>query len=138
MAKMSAKGAIITVDDSAGTPRNISTDVKSFSFELNSAPVDITGFVEAVSNFTPGLKSASITLDLFWNTAATTGSLTVLYGILGSTTSKTVSIQPEGSGLTLSGEFMLENISPAGTPADSIGLGSCKFSLMGSTFPTIA
>lgn len=138
MAKTSAKNAIILVDDSAGTPRNISTDVISFSFELESKPVDITGFVEAVQNFTPGLKAASVTLECLWNSAATTGAMTVLYSILGSTTSKTVSIQPEGTGLTMVGEFMLENISPSGSPSDAIKLGSCKFSLMGATFPTVS
>lgn len=138
MAKMSAKGAKILVDNAAGAAQDISADCVSYEIQYAVDPVEITGFGEGSHNFTPGQKVISISLDVLWNTAATTGAMTVLYPIVGSTTSKTVSVQPEGTGMALSGEYMLEGIQPAGKPDGSIGLGTCKFSVMGATAPTWA
>jgi hypothetical protein len=137
MAKTSAKNCVITCDNAAGSAQTISPDVVSYEIQYAVDPVEITGFGEGSHNFTPGQRVIGVTLDVLWNSAATTGAMTVLYGIVGSTTSKTLTIQPEGTGLTLTGEYMLEGISPAGdAKSDAIKLGSCKFSVMGATAPT--
>lgn len=138
MAKLSAKGAIILVDDSGGTPRNISTDVRSFEVEGSINPLNVTGFVEGFKNNVPGLKSAGITLDIISNSAATTGAFTVLRGILGQATSVTVSVQPEGTGLAYSGEFMLDALPVKGAVDGLIEIGSVHFSPMGTTPPAWA
>ena len=138
MAKISAKGAVISVDDSAGTARAISTDVVSYEIEYGAGAIEVTGFNEGSQNSIPGLPVIGITLDVKWNTLATTGAMTVLRGILNSTTSKTVSIVPEVGGLTFSGEFMLDALPVSGTPAGDIKIGSVHFSVMGSTAPAWA
>jgi hypothetical protein len=138
MAKISAKSAVITCDDSGGSPQTISTDVESFEVQYAIDAPEATGFSEGSHNFVPGQRVVGITLNVYWNTAATTGAMTVLRGIIGSATSKTVSIQPEGTGLALSGEFMLTGIQPTGTPAGVIKLGACKFVVMGSSAPAWA
>ena len=138
MAKVSAKGAVITLDDSAGTPRTISTDVESYEIQYAVDEVEVTGMNEGSHNFTPGQNIVGVTLNLYWNSAATTGAWTVIRGIIGSTTSKTLTIQPEGTGLTLTGEYMCAGAAPAGNPGGSIKLGSVKFSVMGSSVPTWA
>lgn len=138
MAKTSAKGAIITVDNAAGSPQTISGDVASYEIQYAVDSVEVTGFGEGSHNFTPGQRVIGVTLDVMWNSLATTGAMTVLYPIIGSTSSKTLTIQPEGTGLTLTGEYMLEGISPAGEPGGAIKLGSCKFNVMGAIAPTWA
>ena len=138
MSKMSAKGAVIIIDDSAGSPQTISADVDSYDIQYETDAPEITGFNEGSHNFTPGQKIVGITFDVLWNSAATTGAMTVLSGIVGSATSKTVSVKPDPAGLTLSGEFMCTGIHPAGTPAGAIKLGSVKFVVMGAVAPSWA
>jgi hypothetical protein len=138
MAKISAKGAAISVDDSGGSPQVISSDVKSFEIEYAIDPLEVTGFGDGSKNFTPGQKVIGVTLDVFWNAAATTGAFTVLKGILGQATSVTVSITPESGGLAFSGEFMCDGITPKGEVNGVIELGSVHFSVMGSVAPAWA
>jgi ABC-type nitrate/sulfonate/bicarbonate transport system substrate-binding protein len=119
MAKMSGKGAIITLDDSAGAPQIISADVVSYTIEYKVNAEDVTGFGEGSQNFVPGMRVVGVTLDVNWNTAATTGAWTVIRGIIGHATSKTLVVQPEGTGLALTGEYMCEGVSPSGAAAGS-------------------
>lgn len=135
---MSAKGAVIIVDDSAGSPQTISADCESFDIQYDVDAPEVTGFTEGSHNFTPGMKIIGVTLGVIWNSAATTGAMTVLSGIVGHATSKTVSIKPDAAGLTLSGEFMCTGIHPVGTPAGAIKLGSVKFVVMGAVAPAWA
>ena len=139
MAKMSGKGGVISVDDSAGTPRDISKDVPSWEITYEVETPDVTGLTEQSRNFVPGILVTSVTLnDVLWNTAATTGSYTVIKGIIGSTTSKTVSITPEGTGAVYSGEFMCKGFTPSGGVGDAIKLGSVEFLVMGAVAPSWA
>lgn len=138
MAKISAKNAVISVDDSAGTPRDISADCKSYEIEYGVDPLDITGFGEGSKNYTPGMRVIGVTLEVFWNKAATTGAYTVLKSIVASTSSKTVSILPETAGETLSGEYMIDKIGPKAGVDGVIELGSIHFSVMGAVAPAWA
>ena len=134
--KISAKGAAIAVDDSAGSPQTISGDVRSFEIEYAVDPLEVTGFGNGSKNYTPGLIVTGVTLEIFWNTTATTGAMTVLKGIVASTTSKTLSITPEASASAFSGEFMCDGITPQASVDGVIELGSVHFSVMGATAPT--
>ena len=138
MAKLSAKNAVIIVDDSAGSPQTISSDCVSYEIQYAVNPIEVTGFTEGSQNYIPGLKIVGVTVEALWNSAATTGAMTVLQGIVGAAASKTLSIKPESGGLTLSGEFMLEGIAVSGSPTSAITLGSCKFSVMGAVAPAWA
>lgn len=138
MAKISAKGAVIVVDDSGGNPQTISSDVRAYEIEYAVDPLEVTGFGDGSKNFTPGLKIVGITLDVFWNKAATTGAYTVIKGIIGAAASKTVAITPESGGETLSGEFMCDGFTPKGSVDGAIELGSVHFSVMGATAPAWA
>lgn len=134
--KISAKGAVIAVDDSAGTPQTISGDVQSYEIEYGVDPLDVTGFGNGSKNYTPGLIVTGVTLTVFWNTTATTGAMTVLKGIVGSATSKTLSITPEAAASVFSGEFMCDGITPQASVDGVIELGSVHFSVMGAVAPT--
>lgn len=136
--KVSAKGAVIALDDSAGTPRTISTSVESYEIEYAVDEVEVTGMNEGSHNFTPGQLVIGVTLNVLWDTTATTGAWTVIRGIIGSTSSKTLSITPESGAVALSGEFMCTGVSISGDPGSAIKLGAVKFVVMGSTAPAWA
>ena len=138
MAKISAKGAVIALDDSGGTARTISTDVESYEIQYAADPLEVTGMNEGSHNFTPGQLVVGVTLNLYWNTAANTGAWTVVRGIIGSTTSKTLTITPESGGVALGGEYMCDGVSITGSPSTDIKLGAVHFSVMGGTAPSWA
>jgi hypothetical protein len=138
MAKVSAKNAVIALDDSAGTARTVSTDVESYEIQYAVDPIEVTGMSEGSHNFIPGQLVIGVTLNLFWNGAATTGAWTVVRGIIANATSKTLAITPEVGGLTLSGEYMCDGVSITGSPATDIKLGAVHFSVMGATAPAWA
>ena len=133
MAKISAKNCQILVDNSSGSPVDLSSDCKSFEIEYSVDPLEVTAFGAGSKNFIPGLKSTGVTLDFFWNSASSTGAFDVIKGIVGLATSVTVTIKPEGSGTTFSGEFMCDGIAPKGEPTGTLELGSVHFSPMGTT-----
>jgi hypothetical protein len=130
--KISAKNAVIVVDDSAGSPQTISGDVTSFELEQDAGKIDVTGFGNAAKNYIPGLPVYGVTLNVLWNSTATTGAWTVLKGIFNSASSKTVSITPEVGGQAFSGEFMLDALPAKGKPDGALEVGSVHFSIMGS------
>ena len=138
MAKFSAKGAVITIDNAAGSPQTVSTDVTSFEIQQDAGILDVTGFSDGSKNFIPGLPVTGITFEFLYDTATTSGATTILKGILNSNTSKTVTIKPESAGETLSGEFLLDALSTKGTPDGTIQHGTCHFSVMGATAPAWA
>ncbi|MFK5165213.1 hypothetical protein, partial [Propionibacterium freudenreichii] len=91
-----------------------------FELEQDAGKIEITGFGDGSQNFIPGLPVYGVTLNVKWNSTATTGARTVLQGIFLSTTSKTISITPESGGQTLSGEFMLDALPVSGTPSGNL------------------
>jgi hypothetical protein len=131
--KISAKGAVITLDDSGGTPRNISTDVDSYEINQDAGAIEVTGFTEGSQNFVPGLPIQSVKLNVLYNSLATTGAWTVIKSILGSSTGKTLSVTPESGGQAFSVEVMLKALPVKGTPAGRIDMGSVEFLVMGPT-----
>lgn len=138
MSKFSAKGAVITIDNAAGSPQDVSTDIISFDIEEDAGAIEVTGFGDGSKNFIPGLPVTGVTFEFLYDTHATSGATTILRGILNSSTAKSVTIKPESAGTTLSGEFMLDALSTSGTPAGELKHGSAHFSVMGATKPSWA
>ena len=136
MAKFSAKDAVITIDNAAGSPQTVSTDIVSYEIQEDAGAVAVTGFGDGSENKIPGMPIVGLTFEFLYDTATTSGATTILRGILNSTSSKTVTIKPEPAGQTLTGEYMLDGINTNANPGSEIKHGSCHFSVMGSTKPT--
>ncbi len=132
MAKVSAKNAVITLTDPT-VARTISGDVASFEIEQLAGMIDVTGFNEGGQNFVPGLPVHSVTLDLYYNSAASTGAWTVMRSIFTAGTAATMTIKPETSGLTLTFVCFPESIPVSATPDGTLKIGSVKFVQMGAT-----
>ena len=133
MAKVSAKGAVITINS-----QNCSSDVVSYDIEQDAGKIDITGFTDGTVNYIPGLPVYGLTMDVHWNTAATTGMWTLLKAMWLSASGTTITIVPESGGPTFSGVFMLDALPVSATPAGAIKVGSVHFSIMGTTAATFA
>lgn len=136
MAKVSAKGAVIEVDDTGGTARAISSDVLSYEIQYSNDTPEVTGFGDGSHNFIVGQVVRGVTLDVLWNTAATTGAYTVLKAITNKGSTGTVKITPEAGAEYFSGEFICTGISPSGSASgDPIKLGSVNFVVSGAVAP---
>ena len=82
--KTNARWLKVLVDDSGGTARDISGDVTNIQqFGLRHEETDVTGYSDAVINFTLGHPEAPIVMSGTFNNTATTGSHVVLSGIVG-------------------------------------------------------
>ena len=131
--KISAKNAVILIDDIGGTPRDVSIDCDSFELEQDAGKLDVTGFTDGGKNFIPGMPVYGVTFNFIWNSQTTTGAWSVLKGIFNSVTSKTVKVTPEVGGQYFSGEFMLDALPVKGTPDGRLDIGSVHFSQMGTS-----
>jgi hypothetical protein len=138
MAKFSAKGCQVLIDNAAGAAQDLSTDCVSYEIQTDAGVIDVTGFSDGSKNFIPGLAVHGITFDFLYDTSTTSGATTVLRGIINSVSSKTVSVKPESAGQAFSGEFCLDNFSVKGTPDAAIQIGTVHFSVMGAVAPAWA
>lgn len=138
MAKISAKNAAITIQDINMSTQTISSDIESYVIKNDVDAPEVSGFGDGSHNFTPGLAIFEVTLNAFWNPSTTSGAMSVLQPIVGSGVARTLTIKPDPNGKTLSGQFMLVGIEPAGSTKDAIKLGACKFVVMGGVAPTWA
>jgi hypothetical protein len=121
----------VTLDDSAGTPRNISGSITSISnIGLTYDQSDVTTIANAVKQYLTGYGDASIDLGgPFNNTAVAvapteSGAHPVLSGLNGSNASATLSIAigireaPTSGDPKFSGEFVCTNYTVSGSATD--------------------
>jgi len=140
MAKLAGRFIKVYIDDSGGTARDVSSDVDSVEIPDEYGSLDMTGFSDGSVNSAPGMPNLPIRITGKFNPAATTGLYTVLKGILGSYTSKTVTVQvgqnaaPTTGDPEFEGEFWLQAMPISATPTGNVTI-SASFEVMGSTAP---
>jgi hypothetical protein len=79
MAKTSGVGiTALTIDDSSGTARNVINDIGDFQISTPRAVQDVTGVDKSAMERLLLLADASVTVNGFYNDAATTGLHSVL------------------------------------------------------------
>lgn len=107
MARAAGRATVFKIDDSGGTIRDISAHVTTVrGFLQEAAELEDTAMGDSWrSRITGGLKDVSFGIDGIWDDAATTGSDTVLSGIIGSI--GTFNFLPDGTAPTYSGEVWL-------------------------------
>jgi len=121
MAKLAAKNAIVLIGG-----YNFSTYATSFEATHDLGLVDVTGFGDGGKNFIPGLPSGKMTIDMLWDSTATTG----VHAVLSAFPTGVVTVLPEGYALgnnTVSMPYTQANYSPAGKPDGAIQAGSIGF-----------
>ena len=86
----------VAVDDSAGTARVISNDVTSISISTPRGVQDITGLDKSGIERLLLLSDGTVSISGVYNTAALTGSHTVLKTISSNSALRTVTLTPTG------------------------------------------
>ena len=84
----------ILLDDSGGTPRDISASVSTIGgIGLSNEQVDVTTLSDSVMQYLSGRGDSTIELGGPFNNTATTGAHGVLSGLTGTNTAATLTIQ---------------------------------------------
>lgn len=113
MARSHGKDAVFSIDDSGGTLRTISGHVDNVSGLPGARALsEVTSFGDTGEKFIPGLQNASFTVSGQFDTAATTGSITVLNGLRTTTATSSFEYGPEGGSggdIKYSGECWMES-----------------------------
>ena len=93
MSKRIGKWVVIILDDSGATARTITNDVTAINgLPLNYGKVEVGGFGQDMS-YLLGRGDSEITLTVHASPTATTGAHTVIKGIVGGNTGRTLTIQ---------------------------------------------
>lgn len=98
MAKTSGLGlTALSIDDGAGTARDIRNDVGDFQFSTPRAVQDVTGVDKSAMERLLLLADFSITVNGFFNDAANTGSHTVFKTVSSTSVNRLVTITITGT-----------------------------------------
>ena len=111
MTKFAVSGnAVVKVDDSIPTERTLSAFARAVDgLAFEKPPLPVTGFSDTAERVLADIeRHPEFTIEFLWDDTATTGSWTVLKGIVGKI--GTVTIFPDGT-LGFSGECYCRNVS---------------------------
>jgi hypothetical protein len=131
MSKVSAKNATILISGS-----RFSTYASAYSAESMVDPIEATGFGDGSKNYLPGQATGRVTIDMMWDTTASTGVHAKMYNV-GQAGGQTghVTIIPETyaiGGVAISLPYMQSNYNPQGAVTDLIKIGSVNFESFGA------
>lgn len=124
MAKITAKNAILLVNG-----YNLSSWGSSYEVPTEIDPVEVTGFGDGSKNYTPGMKSGHIAMDMMWDKDAA-----AVHAVLKTPSTGIVSLMPEGYALgnpSFSLPYMQANYLPGANVSEHIKVGSIVFESYG-------
>jgi hypothetical protein len=98
MAFVHGKNAHFTIDDSGGTPRNLSAFLTEVTFPRQMDMAETSVFGNTYKTYIQGLGDASLSISGRWDPTATTGPDAVLSGLIGAATASDFSYGPAGDG----------------------------------------
>lgn len=108
MPKLSGQWLQVLLDDSGSTQRDISNDVNSIDIPIEHAELDYTGFLHAIENMGAGMPSMNIEMAGDFNNTASTGSHTVLSGIIGDNSGHTLTVRVGNGAAPTTGDPEIE------------------------------
>ena len=118
------KETTFSIDNSAGTPVDMTSYCNSVSFPMDADTAEVSAFGDDSKAYIPGLKGANITIELSWDKTADA----TLYGIVGK--EGTFSYSPDDGTTTYSGECICTGYTPASAVNSAI-TGSASFIVTG-------
>lgn len=130
MAKESGLGMTVTIDDSAGTGKDISNDIGSISFSTPQGLLDVTGLDKSAMERIPGLSDGNVQLT----SAGFNDAADHLFQVFKTRTgSRTVVIAHSSNTLTM--EMYVENVDYSRNNDGSLST-SVSLQLNSGTVPT--
>lgn len=127
MPKQSAKGTIILING-----YSFCSYFSAFDANADAGKIDVTCFCDAAENYVPGMPTAVVTGDVFWDSAADKTHLA-----LKSMPTGYVTIIPGGYTLgtnTISLPFMQGNYGVNGDPKSALKIGTLNFESYGDNY----
>lgn len=116
MAKKSGLAwSVLSVDDSAGTPRDIRNDITNFQFATPRAVQDVTGIDKSANERLLLLADFSITLNGVFNDTVTTSAHAVFKTVPSTSVLRTVTLTVTGNTLANECLFTDYNITRSAT-----------------------
>jgi len=101
MAKENGLGATLSIDDSSGTARAVTNDVRDVSISTPKAHQDVTGLDKSAMERIQLLTDGIIDVNGIFNDAATTGLFTVLATIPSTSVQRAAAFAISGNTLTM-------------------------------------
>lgn len=139
MSKLTGENITIMIDDSGGSPQNVSTDVESIDIPDEYDEVDMTGFTDGAHNSTAGLPAFPVEITGMFNPAANS-LYQVLKGIKGVKSGHTLTVQvgqgaaPTTGDPEFEGEFWCQKMNLSAQPGGKIGV-TASMRVYGATAP---
>lgn len=134
MAFQAGRVTTFTIDDSGGTPRDLSAYTTDASLTLTGSTLETTtlGATGDAQTYIRGLNGGSFTASGFYDPTATTGPDDVLEGLYDAATAGTFSISFDGGTTTYSGESFCTNFSTSASVGGVAGWNA-SFTVTGQT-----
>lgn len=124
MARSHGKDAVFKLDDSGGTLRDISNHVDNVSGLPGARALsEVTSYGDTGDRFIPGTQGVSFTVTGQFDSAASTGSATVLNGLRTAAATSTYEYGPEGSTtgkIKYTGECWMESFTVDASVKDKV------------------
>jgi hypothetical protein len=124
MSRAHGKNAHFSIDDSGGSLRDISADVDNTTGLPGARALsDVTSYTDGGERFIPGLEGAPFTVTGQFNSAATTGSVTVLNSLRTAANTASFVYGPEGNAsgaIKYSGECWMDGLVTAAAVKDKV------------------
>lgn len=128
MAVPHGKNTFFEVDDSGGTPRDISPHCDNVTGLPGARALsEITAFGDAGERFIPGLQGLTFTVSGNLDTTADSGTIAVLNGLRTANETATFTYGPAGNGngmVSYSGECWLENFTITSAVKDRVSFSA--------------
>jgi hypothetical protein len=125
LAKTWSGKAVLKLDDSTGTPRDISGDITNVESPYSLDSFEVSGFGDTTKSYVTGLADASMAISGKVNTAANR-SHAVFTSLLGGTVGYTLTFMPLGTAVGLPKFFGEVFVSSYNLTADLGGALSYK------------
>lgn len=100
MAFVHGKGGVFKIDNAAGTLQTLTAYLDQWSISNSVDMAETTTLGSEVKTYLSGQSDATISISGFYDSTAATGPDVVLNGIVGSETTSTFELGPEGSAST--------------------------------------
>jgi hypothetical protein len=139
MSKLTGEHIVVLLDDSGGSPQDVSTDVESVDIPDEYDEVEMTGFSDGAHNSTAGLPSFPVELAGMFNPDANS-LYQVLAGIKGVKSGHTLTVKvgqgaaPVSGDPEFEGEFWCQKMNVSTQPGQKISV-STSLRVYGATAP---
>lgn len=139
MAFVHGKGSVFWYHDSGGVLRDLSAFVKGVDFGADRDLSETTTMGKDSKTYIPGLRDATISIEGFYDSTASTGPDAILWAAMTSATAKTWEYGPEGGTtgkVKYTGSSFVKSYKPGQASVDGVVPFSAEIQVTGDVTKT--